>query len=73
MPLDSQIRSFLASLEPEPYFDADEIAHEAAECLEAYRRAPWRQMDDWARRAQLRRAIELLQRIECLETEHPPV
>lgn len=49
-------------------FDVQELAAEAAEALEAYRRAPWRQLTDRTRMAKLHHAIELLNRIEEIET-----
>jgi acyl-CoA reductase-like NAD-dependent aldehyde dehydrogenase len=49
-------------------FDVHELASEAANALEAYRRAPWRQLSERTRMAKLRRAIELLNRVEGLET-----
>ena len=55
-------------VESEESFDVYELAHEAAEALEAYQRAPWRQLSDCARMAKLTRAIALLRRIEDLET-----
>ena len=48
--------------------DVQELASEAADALEAYRRAPWRQLTERTRMAKLRRAIDLLRRIEDLET-----
>jgi len=53
--------------EQEESFDIEELAGEAADALEAYRRAPWRQLNEQTRLAKLRRAIELLGRIEALE------
>ena len=48
--------------------DMYELASEAAEALEDYCRAPWRQLSERTRKAKLRRAIELLQRAEELES-----
>jgi hypothetical protein len=59
--------------EMEDCFDVQELASQAADALETYRRAPWRQLSDRARMARLRRAIELLQRIEGLETGRIPM
>lgn len=59
--------------ETEDCFDVQELACQAADALEAYRRAPWRQLSDRARMVKLRRAIELLQRIEGLETGRIPM
>jgi hypothetical protein len=53
-------------------FDVQELASEAAEALEAYRRAPWRQLTEQTRMAKLRRAIELLNRIESIESGRIP-
>ena len=53
--------------------DVQELASEAAEALEAYQRAPWRQLSDSARMAKLRRAIRLLNRVEGLETGRIPI
>ena len=49
--------------EQEESFDVQELASQAADALEAYQRAPWRQLSERTRMAKLRRAIELLQRI----------
>jgi hypothetical protein len=49
-------------------FDIEDLAHEAADALEAYRRAPWLQLNQRTRLAKLHHAIELLERIEALET-----
>jgi hypothetical protein len=54
--------------EAEESFDVQELASQAAEVLQAYQRAPWCQLSDRTRMAKLRRAIEILQRIEGLET-----
>jgi hypothetical protein len=54
--------------EAEESFDVQELASQAGEVLQAYLRAPWCQLSDRTRMAKLRRAIELLQRIEGLET-----
>lgn len=59
--------------EPEESFDTQELASQAADALEGYQRAPWRQFSDQVRMAKLRRAIELLQRIEALETGQIPM
>ena len=48
-------------------FDIEDLASEAADALEAYRRAPWLQMNERTRLAKLHHAIELLERIEALE------
>ena len=60
-------------LEEEESFDVQELASEAAEALEAYQRAPWRQLSDQTRMAKLRLAIRLLQRVEGLETGRIPM
>ena len=52
----------------EESFDIQELASETAEMLEAYQRAPWRQLSDEVRIARLRRAIALLKRIEHIES-----
>lgn len=57
----------------EASFDVQELASQAADALEAYQRAPWRQLSDRVRMAKLRRAIELLQRVEGLETGRIPM
>ena len=57
----------------EDSFDVQELASQAAEALEAYRRAPWRQLSERSRMAKLRRAIVLLNRIEGLETGRIPM
>lgn len=60
-----------ASSEPElplESFDVQELAAQAAEELEAYRRAPWTKLSDERRLSRLRRAKELLDRIDGLET-----
>ena len=54
-------------------YDTQELASQAAHCLEAYRRAPWRSLNERTRLAKLRRAIDLLQRIEDLETGRIPI
>ena len=59
--------------EHEESFDVQELASEAAEALEAYQRAPWRQLNDQTRMAKLSRAITLLQRVEGLETGRTPM
>ena len=48
--------------------DTYELAEEAADALEAYQRAPWRQLSESVRLEKLRSAIELLQRVERVET-----
>jgi hypothetical protein len=53
--------------------DMYELASEAAEVLEDYCRAPWRQLSEQTRKAKLRRAIELLQRAEELESSEIPM
>jgi hypothetical protein len=53
--------------------DIDELANEAADALEDYCRAPWRQLSEQTRRAKLRKAIELLQRAEGLESGEIPM
>jgi len=57
----------------EEFVDVQELASEAADSLEAYQRAPWRQLTEEARMAALRRAISLLHRIEELETGQTPI
>jgi hypothetical protein len=59
--------------ESEESFDVYELASEAADALEVYQRAPWRQLTERTRMAKLRRAIELLKRIEDLETGRIPM
>ena len=59
--------------ETDESFDVYELAGEAADALEAYRRAPWRQLSDRTRMAKLRRAMELLQRIDDLENGRIPL
>ena len=55
--------------------DIYELAAEAADCIEAYRRAPWTQINDRLRMANLARAIQLLQRAHDIETGKiaPPI
>lgn len=53
-------------------FDVDELASRAEQALEAYRRAPWRGLTEQTRLASLHRAIELLHRVEGLETGRIP-
>jgi hypothetical protein len=60
-------------LEYDESFDLQALASEAADALEAYRRAPWRQLSDRTRMAKLSRAIQLLKRIEGLETGRIPM
>lgn len=52
--------------------DVYELADEAAEALEAYQRAPWNRLNDRLRLEKLRKAIELLQRVERFETLQTP-
>ena len=59
--------------ESQESFDVYELASEAAEALEAYRRAPWRQLSERTRMTKLRRAIKLLKRIEGLEAGRIPM
>lgn len=75
VPMSAKLRAVTPSSPPdmEECFDVQELASEAAEALEAYRRAPWRQLSERTRMARLRRAIELLQRIEGLETGRIPM
>ena len=73
MPANLRVLRFRAEPEEEESFDVQELASEAAEALEAYQRAPWRQLSDKTRMAKLRRAILLLQRIEGLETGRIPM
>ena len=55
--------------------DIYELAAEAADCIEAYRRAPWTQINDRMRMSNLERAIQLLQRAQDIETGKiaPPI
>ena len=55
--------------------DVAELASEAADCLETYRRAPWTQINDRVRMHSLSRAIRLLQRAHDIETGKiaPPI
>lgn len=53
--------------------DVQELASEAADALETYRRAPWLQLNERTRTGKLRRAIHLLNRIEGLETGRIPM
>lgn len=62
-----------SAAEAEESFDVNELAGDAADALETYRRAAWRQLSDRVRLAKLRRAIELLQRVEGLETGRIPM
>jgi len=55
------------------FLDVDDLASEAEQALEAYRRGPWRQLSEETRIASLRRAIELLHRVEDLETGRVPM
>jgi hypothetical protein len=59
--------------EAEESFDVQKLASEAADALEAYRRAPWGQLNERTRMAKLRRAVELLNRVEGLETGRIPM
>ena len=59
--------------EPDKSFDVYELAGDAADALEAFQRAPWRQLSDQTRIAKLHRAMELLQRIEDLESGRIPM
>ena len=52
--------------------DVYELASAAASALETYRRAPWTQINDRLRMANLRRAIQLLQRAHDIETGKIP-
>lgn len=54
-------------------FDVQELASEAADHVEAYLRGPWLQLNERTRLAKLRRAIELLQRAEGLESGRIPM
>ena len=54
-------------------FDVQELASQAAEALEAYRRAPWTGINDQIRIAKLRIAKRLIDRIEGLETGRIPI
>lgn len=60
-------------LEEEESFDVYELASEAADALDAYHRAPWLQLNERTRMAKLRRAMQLLNRIEGLETGRIPI
>lgn len=53
--------------------DLEELASAAADALKAYQRAPWLQLNERVRMAKLRRAIELLQRLEDLEAGRIPM
>ena len=59
--------------ETDESFDVYELASEATDALEAYRRAPWRQLSDRTRMAKLHRAMELLRRIDDLESGRIPL
>ena len=52
--------------------DVYELASEAADCLETYRRAPWTQINDRIRLQSLARAIQLLRRAHDIETGKIP-
>lgn len=58
--------------EPEESRDIFELAAEAAEVVEDYRRAPWTQINDRIRVQKLVRAIALLQRAYDIETGKIP-
>jgi hypothetical protein len=58
--------------EPEESRDIYELASEAAELLEDYRRAPWTQINDRTRIEKLARALALLQRAYDVETGKIP-
>jgi hypothetical protein len=68
----SRRKDVRVKLPPQEPFDVQELASEAAEALEAYRRAPWRQLTERTRMAELHRAIELLNRIEGIESGRIP-
>ena len=53
-------------------FDVQELASKAADALEGYRQAPWHQLSERTRMAKLHRAIELLKRIEGIESGRIP-
>lgn len=57
---------------PEEALDVQELTSQAADALEAYQRAPWTGINERARLAKLRLAIELLRRAEDLETGKIP-
>ena len=63
----------LVSDQTQESFDVQELASEAADALEAYQRAPWRQLSDRVRMEKLRRAIALLKRLEGLESGRIPM
>ena len=65
------VRRRVAHQEEESH-DVYELAAEAADCVEAYRRAPWTQINDRLRMANLERAIHLLQRAHDIETGKIP-
>jgi hypothetical protein len=52
--------------------DVYELASDAADALETYRRAPWTQINDRVRLESLERAIHLLQRAYDIETGKIP-
>lgn len=52
--------------------DIYELASEAADALETYRRAPWTQINDRVRMTALTKAIYLLQRAHDIETGKIP-
>ena len=59
--------------EDEESFDVQELASQAADALEAYRRAPWTCINDRTRMAKLRLAKQLIDRIEGLESGRIPL
>jgi len=61
-----------ADPEPEESRDIFELAAEAAEAIEDYRRAPWTQINDRIRVQKLVRALALLQRAYDIETGKIP-
>lgn len=61
-----------AEPEPEETRDVYELASEAADALETYRRAPWTQINPRARLESLERALHLLQRAHDVETGKIP-
>lgn len=72
MPVELRQQPVEAPRENAESFDMYELADDAAEALEGYRRAPWSQLSTRLRIAKLRKAIELLQRVEALETGRIP-
>ena len=65
------VRRRIAQQEEESH-DVYELAAEAADCIEAYRRAPWTQINERTRMANLARALYLLQRAHDIETGKIP-